>query len=113
MRESYVEDIASHDGPVHALATREGAAKRWVRGARRPAIEPRNRVNRGADAVDMCGRQHRGRRIGEPSADPAGSENLRMRVISPCREPGGLTITRPDGDGPGTGRAGKAKAVIP
>jgi hypothetical protein len=36
MEESYVEDLASHDGPVHALATREGAAKRWVRGARRP-----------------------------------------------------------------------------
>ena len=36
MKESYVEDLASHDGPVHALATREGAAKRWIRGARRP-----------------------------------------------------------------------------
>ena len=36
MEESYVEDLASHDGPVHALAFREGAAKRWVRGARRP-----------------------------------------------------------------------------
>ncbi len=33
---AYVEDLASHDGPVHALATREGAAKRWMRGARRP-----------------------------------------------------------------------------
>src|SRR3954453_7314084 len=38
MEESYVEDLASHDGPAHALATREGAAKRWCRGARRPAI---------------------------------------------------------------------------
>jgi hypothetical protein len=36
MEESYIEDLASHDGPVHALAFREGAAKRWVRGARRP-----------------------------------------------------------------------------
>src|ERR1700682_2223742 len=36
MEESYGEDLASHDGPVHALATREGAAKRWIRGARRP-----------------------------------------------------------------------------
>src|ERR1700745_1466954 len=41
MKESYVEDLASHDGPDHALAFREGAAKRWIRGARRPAIEPR------------------------------------------------------------------------
>jgi hypothetical protein len=29
MEESYVEDLASHDGPAHALAFREGAAKRW------------------------------------------------------------------------------------
>jgi len=78
MRESYVEDLASYDGPVHALVSREGAAKRWVRGARRPAIEPRNRLDRGADVLDVSGRQHRGRRFGELSADPAGSENLRM-----------------------------------
>jgi hypothetical protein len=30
MKESYIEDLASHDGPDHALATREGAAKRWI-----------------------------------------------------------------------------------
>ena len=29
MKEFYIEDLASHDGPAHALATREGAAKRW------------------------------------------------------------------------------------
>ena len=28
MEESYIEDLASHDGPGHALAFREGAAKR-------------------------------------------------------------------------------------
>jgi hypothetical protein len=30
MKESYIEDLASHGGPDHALATREGAAKRWI-----------------------------------------------------------------------------------
>ena len=30
MRESYIEELASHGGPDHALATREGAAKRWT-----------------------------------------------------------------------------------
>ena len=30
MKESYVGDLASHGGPGHALATREGAAKRWT-----------------------------------------------------------------------------------
>ena len=84
MEESYIEDLASHDGPVHALAIREGAAKRWIRGARRPAIQPRNGVDWGADAVMARGRQYRWRRFGEPSADPAGSENLCMRVISSC-----------------------------
>ena len=41
MEESYVEDLASHDGPAHALATREGAAKRWfgVRAGRLCSLE--------------------------------------------------------------------------
>src|SRR5664279_1350292 len=30
MKESYIEDLANHGGPDHALATREGAAKRWI-----------------------------------------------------------------------------------
>ena len=47
MEESYIEDLASHGGPVHALAFREGAAKRWIRGARRPAMQPRNILNLG------------------------------------------------------------------
>jgi hypothetical protein len=40
--------------------------------------------DQGADAVVDDGRQHRWRRYREPSQGPAGSENLRMRVISPC-----------------------------
>jgi hypothetical protein len=84
MKESYIEDLANHDGPDHALATRKGAAKRWIRGARRPAIEPRNAFDRGADAIVDDGRQHRWRRFREPSAGPAGSENPCMRVISSC-----------------------------
>jgi hypothetical protein len=84
MEESYIEDLANRDGPDHALATREGAAKRWIRGARRPAMQPRNGVFRGADAFMTRGRQHRWRRFREPSADPAGSENPSMCVISSC-----------------------------
>ena len=84
MEESYVEDLANRDGPDHALAFREGAAKRWFWGARRPDIEPRNRQSWGADVLWISGRQHRWRRFREPSADPAGSENPCMRVISSC-----------------------------
>jgi hypothetical protein len=72
MEESYIEDLANRDGPVHALATREGAAKRWCRGARRPAIEPRNRQHRGADVLWISGKQYRGRRFREPSNGPRG-----------------------------------------
>ena len=63
MEESYIEDLANRDGPVHALAFREGAAKRWFRGARRPAIEPRNRQFWGADVLWISGRQYRWRRF--------------------------------------------------
>ena len=28
MEDSYIEDLATHDGPAHALAFGEGAAKR-------------------------------------------------------------------------------------
>jgi hypothetical protein len=84
MEESYIEDLTNRGGPDHALAFREGAAKRWFRGARRPAIEPRNRQYRGADVLWFSGRQHRWRRFREPPADPAGSENPCMCVISSC-----------------------------
>ena len=84
MEESYVEDLASHDGPVHALATREGAAKRWMRGARRPGYSAPKWGRSG------CRRGHGTRKaiplaaFGEPSGDPAGSKILCMRVISSC-----------------------------
>jgi hypothetical protein len=84
MEESYVEDLANRDGPAHALVSREGAAKRWCRGARRPVMQPRNRQYRGADVLWISGRQHRWRRFREPSADLAGSKNPCMRVISSC-----------------------------
>ncbi len=42
MQESYVEDLANHDVPDHALATREGAAKRWFGVRAGQAIQPRN-----------------------------------------------------------------------
>jgi len=82
MEESYIEDLANRDGPAHALASREGAAKRWMRGARRPVMQPRNGQYRGADVLWISGRQYRGRRFREPSADLAGSKNPCMRVIS-------------------------------
>jgi hypothetical protein len=74
MEESHVEDLASHDGPGHALATREGAAKRWLRGARRPVMQPRNGHYRGADVLWISGRQHRWRRFSRAVSGPRGVE---------------------------------------
>ena len=51
MEESDIEVLATHGGPDHALATREGAAKRWVGVHAGRAIELRKGLVRGADAV--------------------------------------------------------------
>jgi hypothetical protein len=67
--------------PSHALAFREGAAKRWTGVRAGWAIEPRNKRVRGADVVELGGRQHRRRRYRESSADPARSKNLCMYGI--------------------------------
>ena len=75
MKESYIEDLANHGGPEPCVGDPRGRSEALDRGARRPAIEPRNAFDRGADAIVDDGRQHRWRRFREPSADPAGSEN--------------------------------------
>ena len=75
MKESYIEDLANHDGPEPCVGDPRGRSEALDRGARRPAIEPRNAFDRGADAIVDDGRQHRWRRFREPSVDPAGSEN--------------------------------------
>jgi hypothetical protein len=112
MEESYIEDLANRDGPVHALATREGAAKRWMRGARRPAMQPRNRQHRGADVLWFSGRQHRWRRFSRAVSGPRGVEepvHARDLFMHENREISRSPACR---DG-GAGRAGKATAVIP
>ena len=107
MRESDIEGVASHGGPESCVGVCEGVgeALTGVRGGW--AIEPRNQGVRGADAVKRGGRQHRGQRYRELSADPARSKNLRMHGVS-MRE--NREIPRsplPDG---GAGRSGKAEA---
>jgi hypothetical protein len=84
MKESYIEGVALHDGPDHALATREGAAKRWIGVHAGRLLSLEIGLVWGADVVGKHGRQRCWRRFREPSADPAGSENPCMRVISSC-----------------------------
>ena len=111
MRESNIEGLAVHDGPEPCVVVREGGGEASVGVRAGRAIEPRNLLVRGADAVLQGGRQHRWRRFREPSAVPAGSENLCMRGISGCEN---REVPRSSACGDErAGRAGKAKAVIP
>ena len=82
MEEPYVEGVATHDGPESCAGAREGGgeALTGVRAGR--VIEPRNPLDRGADAVDRSGRQHRWQRYRELLTDPARSKNLCMYGIS-------------------------------
>lgn len=109
MKELYIEGIATHDGPEPCAGARKDVSEALSRGTCRPAIEPRNHLVRGADVVNLDGRQHRGRRyarvVSGPRAvlEPVHARNLR------ARDPGGPTIARsPDQR---SGRPGKAKAA--
>jgi hypothetical protein len=82
MRESNIEGVASHGGPEPCGVVREGGGEASVGVRAGRAIEPRNLLGWGADAVLQGGRQHRRRRYREPLADPAGSKNLCMYGIS-------------------------------
>jgi len=111
MKESNIEGVATHDGPEPCVAVREGGGEVSVGVRAGRAIEPRNLLVRGADAVLQRGRQYRRWRFREPSAGPAGSKNLCMRGISGCEN---REVRRSPAGGDGrAGRAGKAKAVSP
>jgi hypothetical protein len=111
MRTPYIKDLASHGAPESCVGVPQGRSEALtgVRAGR--AIEPRNQCNRGADAVPVCGRQHRRRRYRESSADPARSWNHGMHgaLMSENREsPRSPAVVMA-----GAGRTGKAKVVIP
>jgi hypothetical protein len=82
MQEPYVEGVATHGGPESCAVARKsgGEALTGVRAGR--VIEPRNTLDRGADAVDRGGRPHRVQRYRERHADPARSKTPCMRGIS-------------------------------
>lgn len=86
MKESYVEGVASHDGPESCVRIREdvGEALTGVRAGRvlsrvinAPWASPRE--VRGAEVVDLHRRPHRCNRLGKVAADPARSETPSMR----------------------------------
>jgi hypothetical protein len=106
MKELYVEGLATHDGPESGAASRKGSGEALT-GVRTGRVLSRERnLLRDADAVEVCGRQHRLRRYREMQPSPARSE-------TPCtygntshenRE----VLCSPAADG-AVGRVGKSK----
>lgn len=112
MEESYIEDLASCDGPDHALATREGAAKRWLRGATQAGDAASKWVIPGCRrAVD----QRKATLLAAFSRAVSGPRGVEEPVHA--RDLFMLRTGRSHGHPPvvmeGAGRAGKAEAVIP
>ncbi len=84
MEVSYSEGLANHIGPESCVGVRKDAGEAltgertgWVL-SREIHAPPRGGLLRGADALEIRGRPHSGRRFGETSRDPARSETPRM-----------------------------------
>jgi RNA-directed DNA polymerase len=107
MKESSIEGQASHDGPESGAGPRKGVGEAWtgVRAGR--DIEPRNHIERGADAVHVSGRQHDQARYRECLVDPARSQTPRMRGIFMRENREVPWLPALDGE---AGRGGKAEA---
>jgi hypothetical protein len=109
MKESNIEDLASHDGPESCVGSREGVGEALTGERAGRDIEPRNYIDRGADAVHTCGRQNDQERYREQLGDPARSKTPRMRGHSMRENREIHWLPAVDGE---AGRKGKAKAVI-
>ncbi len=109
MEEPYIEGVATHDVPESCAGSREGVGEALTGARTGWDIEPRNPIDRGADAVHSGGRPHSLARYRKLQADPARSKTLCMCGTS-MREnreiPGSPVL---DGE---AGRCGKAKAAI-
>lgn len=113
MKESYGEGLATHTGPESCVVVREGRGEALTGGSagwvlsRESSEPPRKRWPlRGADAVQVSGRPHPGRRQRETPRDPARSETPGMhgRSLHGKRE-----IPRPSASRVDADRTGKSK----
>src|SRR5437660_2098907 len=74
MKESYVEGIASHDGPESCGVLRKGRAEALTGVGAGRVLSRERALVREADAVGRSGRQNRAHRYGEMRSAPARSE---------------------------------------
>jgi hypothetical protein len=108
MKESYVEGLATHDGPESCVVAREGAgeALTGVRVGR--VLSRESKLLRGADAAEEGGRRDRPHRQREMRADPARSE-------TPCTlgntSHGNREVPCPPAADGAAGRIGKSEDV--
>ena len=108
MKESHGEGVATHTDPESCVTVREDG-REALTGERAGRVFSRERTSlRDADAVEVCGRPHPGRRYRKTPWSPARSE-------TPCTHRHTSRENRespwpPVGDGP-AGRVGKSKDV--
>jgi len=102
MKESYVEGLATHDGPESCGVTRKSGVEALI-GERAGRVSSReSNFLRDADVVRRGGRQHPRRRYREASGNPARSE-------TPCTHAG---TSRGNREIPGSPRAAVALGRI-
>ena len=115
MKGSYVEGLASHNGPESCGAAREGGdealtgertGRVWSREIH--ALPRKRQVLRDADAVEIGGRQYGMRRQREAYPDPARSQTPSMCGNILC---GNREIPRLPAEERTAGRIGKPKGV--
>lgn len=110
MQEPHEKGVAHHLDPESWVTAREGGGQALTGARTGRAIEPRNRVVRGADAVVLGGRQHRGRRQARGDRGPRvvlEPEHVRKRLS------GTWEISRSTADEGAAVREGKSKDVSP
>jgi len=94
MKESDIEGLATHDGPESCAGAREGAGEALTGGVQAGLLSREITQLRGADAVDIGGRQHRGWRHARATREPRAVEEPRHARKLHAREPGEPTVAR-------------------
>jgi len=74
MKESYAKGLAAHSGPESCVVAREGRGEALTGVRTGRALSRERNFLRGADAVEVGGRPHSGRRYRETTGNPARSE---------------------------------------